>query len=206
MAHRPFASSPYIVGKERAAPAEPHIPAEDRCAQSSRTTGSTRNTSTSSSMPRPRRSRSGPASSSICSAHRPTRASCGCGGRKRLPHRPGQTPHRVPVQMRRPRHLRAGASQARRRPQHGRAARRRLQHRSRLEARRRARPRRRPRHPRADLPARGRERHRSDRDPERAQPGIRDGGRPVRQGRRGHRRARHRRHQRGGERRGDPRG
>ncbi len=56
----------------------------------------------------------------------------------------------------------------------------------------------------ADLPARRRERHRRDRDPQRAQPGLRDGGRPVRQGRRRHRRARHRRHERGGECRGDP--
>ena len=51
----------------------------------------------------------------------------------------------------------------------------------------------------------GEVRHRRDRDPERPQSGIRDGGRPVREGRRRRQRARHRRQQRGGKRRGDPR-
>ena len=124
---------------------------------------------------------------------------------ERLSDRPGQTPHRVPVQMRRPRHERAREAQARRRSQHGRAAGRRVQRRSRLEARRRAGPRGRPCYAGADLPARRRVRHRRDRDPERPQSGIRDGGRPVREGRRRRQRARHRRQQRGGERRGDPR-
>src|SRR5438046_10080353 len=32
MAHRPFASAPYVVGKSALAPAEPHIPAEESLA------------------------------------------------------------------------------------------------------------------------------------------------------------------------------
>src|SRR6516164_1245320 len=51
------------------------------CAQSCPTTGSTPNTSTWSWMPRPRRWRSSPASSSICCARRRTPASFGCAGR-----------------------------------------------------------------------------------------------------------------------------
>ena len=49
---------------------------------------------------------------------------------ERLPHRPRAGPHRVSLQMRRPRHPRAGDAQAGRRAQHGRPARRRLSSRS----------------------------------------------------------------------------
>ena len=49
-----------------------------------------------------------------------------------------------------------------------------------LEEHRRARPRRRPRHHGADLAARRRERRRRHRDPQRAQPRVRAGGRSVR--------------------------
>ena len=57
MMGEPFASDPYVVGKSAAArPRRRTFPPKNRCARWCRTTGSTPNTSTSSSRPRPRRS------------------------------------------------------------------------------------------------------------------------------------------------------
>ena len=206
MAHQPFASAPLRRRRKRArAVAAAHSGGGIACARSCPTTGSTPSTSTSSSTPRPRRWRSSPASSSTCCARRRTTASCGCAGRRASTASIAPGPHRVSLQMRRPRHLWAGDAQARRRPQHGRAAGRRLHRRSRLEERRRARPRRRPRHlaPISQLAGEhgiGVTAILSARSPEFVMAGdlfekVGDG----------HRRARHRRHERGGERRGDPR-
>ena len=193
MAHLPFASAPYVVGNSAPAPAHPTSRPRNRCARSCRTTGSMPNTSTSSSRPRPRRSRSSPASSSICCARRPTMASCGCAGRRasiastgpsgRIEFlykcvgrgtnglaklKPGDDLNMVGP-------LGVGFT------------------RTGLEEHRRARARRRPRHHGADLAARRRAASASPRSCARAAR-IRDGRRPVRQGRRGDQRARHRRH------------
>ena len=175
MAHRPFASSPYIVGKSALTPAEPHIPAEESLCPvvSHDWVNAEYKHLVVDASPKALAVRPGQFFNLLCpspdegelwlrrpqaliASTRPNAASSSCTNASAA----------APTDWR----VSSTATTST-----WSAARRRLQHRSRLEARRRARPRV-GLHPRADLPARGRERHRSDRDPERAQPGIRDGG------------------------------
>ena len=206
MAHRPFASAPYVVGKSAPAPAEPHIPAEESLCPvvSHDWVNAEYKHLVVDASPKALAVKPGQFFNLLCpspddgelwlrrpqSVYRIDRA---------------QRPRRVPLQMRRPRHLRAGdaRSPATTSTWSGRSA--------------SASP---------SIPAwkhivvlgRGvglatlapisqlAAEHGigvtailSARSPEFVM-----AGRPVRQGRRGHRRARHRRHQRGRERRGDP--
>ena len=194
MAHRPFASAPYVVGKSAPAPAEQHIPAEESLCPvvSHDWVNSEYKHLVVDASPKALAVKPGQFFNLLCpspdagelwlrrpqSVYRIDRA---------------EPPHRVSLQMRRPRHLRPCDAGSRRRAQHGRTARGRIYDRSSLQAHRGPRARRRACHLGADLAARRRIRHRRHCDPERAQRRIRDGRRPLRQGWRGHRRPRQRR-------------
>ena len=182
LAHHPFASSPFVVGNSTPAPVEPHIPAEESLAPvvSHDWVNAEYKHLVVEASPKALAVKPGQFFNLLCpspdegelwlrrpqSVYRIDRA---------------QRPPRVSLQMRRPRHARAGDARARRRPQHGRAARRRLHasspagRTSWCSAAASALP---PLAPISQLA--GEQRRRRDRDPERAQRGIRDGGRSVR--------------------------
>ena len=128
MAHQPFASAPYVVGGGEPAPSLPHIPAEEALCPvvSHDWVNAEYKHLVVEASPKALAVKPGPVLQPALPVARRRRA-LAAPAAERLPHRPRARPHRVSLQVRRPRHARAGDAQARRRSQHGRPARRRLQ-------------------------------------------------------------------------------
>src|SRR5262244_122062 len=100
MIHRPFASAPYVVGKSALAPAEPHIPAEESLCPvvSHDWVNAEYKHLVVDASPKALAVKPGQFFNLLC----PSPAA------ERLSHRPGEPSRRVSLQMRGPRHLRAG--------------------------------------------------------------------------------------------------